>query len=282
MIETFLMTRGLAATTTAAYRRILRRLEADHPDLLGLDAVGLSNWLDGTGWGSAMRWLALCCVKSYLRWRFGEDHPALVLRMKRLRSGPQRALKLAQVQALLASFDTSSPKGRRDLAMCCLMLDSGLRSAEVCRLDAMYVDLVERRLEVVVKGGEWKVGVFSEYTSACIATWMGDRIAVVQGNERALFVGIGGATPGRRMSTGGLRAIMRTWARAAGLAALSPHDLRRSFATLAIRLGAPSRVVQTAGRWSNLMMVERYTSSIEAEDMRRWFPVSGAMGDSES
>lgn len=277
LIQTYLATCGLAETTKITYRTILERLLQDVADLGGLDAVGLQCWLDGLGWGSSATWLALCCTKSFLRWQFGDDHPALRLRMKRQATGPQRSLKLAQVQALLASFDTSSPKGRRDLAMCCLMLDSGLRAAEVCRLDVQYVDLGERKLEVVVKGGKWGSGVFSEYTAACLTTWLADRERVAEAGERAFFVGIGGIKPGSRMNTGGLRAVMRKWAQAAGLKALSPHDLRRTFATLAIRLGAPSRVVQTAGRWSSLAMVEHYTATIQADDMAPWFPVSGAM-----
>lgn len=279
MIDTFLVTSGLAETTRVTYGKILRRLEREVSDLEGLDAVRLQGWLAGLGWGSSAQWLALCCVRSYLRWRFGEDHPALRLRIKRVQPGPQRALKLRQVQALLASFDTSTPKGRRDLAMCCLMLDSGLRAAEVCRLELQYVDLEERRLRVQVKGGAWGTGVFSAYTAACLSTWLADREMVACQGERALFVGIGGAKRGCRMHTGGLRAVMRKWATAAGLRALSPHDLRRTFATLAIRLGAPSRVVQSAGRWSSLAMVEHYTATIEADDMAPWFPVSGAMGD---
>jgi integrase len=81
------------------------------------------------------------------------------------------------------------------------------------------------------------------------------------------------------LTTGGLRPVMRGWAKSAGIGRLSPHDLRRTFATVAIRLGAPSRIVQVAGRWSRLEMVERYTRTIEAADMDPWFPVNRAMGE---
>ena len=47
---------------------------------------------------------------------------------------------------------------------------------------------------------------------------------------------------------------------------LSPHVLRRTFATLAIRNGAPTRVVQVAGGWANLSEVQRYSQAIEAQD----------------
>jgi integrase len=277
-VKRFVSTAGLAGSSAASYERVLNKLAADCGNLAALDAGGLRDWLfSHDSWGQAMIWMALCAARAFLRWRYGVDHPALLLRIKRGESAPQRVLKRAQVQRLLESFDTSTAKGRRDLALCALMLDSGLRSAEVCRLEASRLDLEERRLTVAVKGGRWAAGVFSAYTANLILAWLADRESLVCSGERALFVGIGGKTPGKRMDPGGLRAVMRGWAKAAGLQALSPHDLRRTFATLAIRLGAPSRVVQAAGRWSSLEMVEHYTQSIEAADMEGWFPVEGAL-----
>jgi integrase len=53
--------------------------------------------------------------------------------------------------------------------------------------------------------------------------------------------------------------------------------LRRTFATIAIRNGAPTRVVQAAGRWADVAMVEHYTAAIEAEDFERYSPVESLM-----
>jgi integrase len=272
----FINSGGWAESTQRQYERVLVKLLGECcPEQMS--AKDLRDWLGKQGWGDSLRWVALCVVKSYLRWRYGGEHPALALKIKRQQCGPQRSLKMAQVQALLGSFDTSAAKGRRDLALCTLMLDTGLRSAEVCSLALAHVDLVERKLAVKIKGGAWSSAVFSEYTEACNSQWQVERERAAVRTERALFVGIGGATPGRKLTTGGLRAVMREWARAAGLAALSPHDLRRTFATLAIRAGAPSRVVQAAGRWKHIEMVERYTQAITCEDMDGWYPVDGAM-----
>jgi site-specific recombinase XerD len=276
MCVEFINSGGWAESTQRQYEHVLEKFLAECcPE--SLTAKDLREWLGRHGWGNSLQWVALCVVKSYLRWRYGGEHPALLLKIKRQQCGPQRVLKMGQVQALLGSFDTSTAKGRRDLAICTLMLDTGLRSAEVCSLALAHVDLVERRLVVKIKGGAWSGAVFSEYTAACISQWLGERERAAMKGERALFVGIGGATPGRKLTTGGMGAIMRGWARAAGLAALSPHDLRRTFATLAIRAGAPSRVVQAAGRWKHIEMVERYTQAITPEDMDGWYPVMGAM-----
>lgn len=276
-IEQFVNTSGYASSTSDFYKRILDWICQDVGDLEGLTASRLRTWLDSRHWSNSTQWSALCVVRAFLRWRYGAGHPALTLRIKRLESPPQRVLKLDQVKCLLWSFDTSGAKGRRDLAMCALLLDSGLRAAEVCRLEMSCLDLIERRLQVRVKGGRIQEAVYSEYTASCLLRWFGDRESLVKLGVVSVFVGVGGSLPGRGMTTGGLRAEMRKWAVRAGLKALSPHDLRRTFATQSIRLGAPSRIVQIAGRWKDLAMVERYTRSLEASDFDRWFPVAAAM-----
>lgn len=277
LIQDFINAGGLSTASQFQYERILTKLLADC-DPEKITAEGLRNWLaNQRTWGESYKWVAFCVAKSFLRWRYGKDHPALVLRMKRQDCTPQRSLSLGQVQTLLDSFDQTTPKGIRDLAICELLLDTGLRSAEVCSLQKSYIDLANRSLEVRVKGGAWASAVYSEYTADHLESWLVERQKFAPGSEHAFFVGIGGVTPGRKLTTHGLRAIMRVWAQNAGLKALSPHDLRRTFATLAIQAGAPSRVVQAAGRWKHIEMVERYTQAITPEDMDGWYPVPHAM-----
>lgn len=275
-IVDFINSGGWAESTQRQYEYILTRLLEDC-DPERLTANGLRDWLARSGWGDSLRWVAFCVVRNYLRWQYGGEHPALILKIKRKASGPQRSLRMAQVQNLLDSFDAFTPKGRRDLAICTLLLDTGLRAAELCSLQLSHIDLEERNLVVKIKGGAWSVAVYSTYTAACLTQWLNERDRWARKIEKSVFVGIGGAKPGTRITTHGLRAVMRGWAREAGIKALSPHDLRRTFATLAIRAGAPSRIVQVAGRWKHIEMVERYTSSITAGDLDKWYPVTRAI-----
>jgi len=70
-----------------------------------------------------------------------------------------------------------------------------------------------------------------------------------------------------------LQGMVKRWGLGIGIK-LSPHDLRRSFATLSTLFGAPSRVVQVAGRWSTIEMVERYTREIDQSAIEPYLPVS--------
>jgi integrase/recombinase XerC len=236
-------------------------------------------WLDAHAWGHSMQWVAYNALKGFIAWQYGKSHPALALKIKRGESGPQRVLNMEQVKTLLASFNTMSPKGIRDLAICTLMLDSGLRVSEICRLEMKYLNIQDRHLAVIIKGGRWGKGVFSVETARYLENWIDIRGNFAAPDVKTVFVGIKGNTPGRPMTRYGMGIVVRDWGKRAGIGQLSPHDLRRTFAVIATRLRAPARTLQVAGRWNSLAMVEHYTEAITAEDFEEFFPVAGAMRD---
>jgi len=165
-------------------------------------------------------------------------------------------------------FDASAPKGARDLAMAATLLDTGLRASELCRLQLADVDLDRRVLEVIVKGGQWGAGIFSDRTAEYISAWLQARRAAR--GVGAMFVNV---QSGGQLTRDGLKCIVREWGRAIGIK-LSPHDFRRSFATISSVFGAPSRLVQLGGRWSSIEMVEHYTRGLQADALRPFLPVS--------
>jgi len=256
--------------TVDTYQSILSRFEIEL-DVEHLTAGKLRAWIYSHGWGSSQRYVALSAAKGYIKWAFGAKHPALILNERRAKSPPQRALKIPQIKDLLSSFNTMEAKGIRDLAMCALMLDTGLRASEICKLDLHYLDMEERKLRVVIKGGRWAMAMFSISTQRYMEAWL----AIRQPLGEPVFLSVGGIIPGTRLTRSGLRIIVKKWGKDAGIGLLSPHDLRRTFAVTATRLGAPSRLVQLAGRWSSIEMVERYTETLENEDFEKYFPVEG-------
>lgn len=220
----------------------------------------------------------------------GRAEVAKAIPFPRIKRKKQRYLNSAQLLAILATCESTTPEGVRRDAMLKVMVDTGLRAGEVCRLALNNVDVAARTLDVVVKGGDSKTKHFSAYTAESLARWLSIRPNYARvktcdkatGKEMinlAVFVGLGGLTPGEPLTPGGLRAIFRKIGEDAGLGQpLSPHDLRRSMAHLATRLGAPARVVQAQGGWSNIKMLEAYTQDISAADFRPYSPVAAILG----
>lgn len=277
MIDDYLDSHDFADSTRDRYGRILARFFEEVEDPGGIDAGDLLSWVRSNPWGSSSRSVAVSIVKGFLSWRYGSGHPALSARVKAGRSKRQRSLDLDQVSDLLSIFDTSSPKGRRDLAMASLFLDTGLRVSEVARLDIRDLDLDRCRLQVIVKGGDWGDAVFSEITSNYLAAWIADRDLITPIKIRAVFVSTH-RNRGNPMKRASIGRLVRDWGKSIGIE-LSPHDFRRTFATISTRAGAPSRILQKAGRWRSPSMVDRYTRAITQDDFRNYFPVKVVMGD---
>ena len=274
--------RAYSQETIRLYGHYLRRL-ADWLDQIGVGAEDLTADLliayldDHPGWSEEYRHGIAAAAKSFLRWRYGATHPALSLYVSRSEPSPQRTLNLNQVGDLLSTCNTATPKGRRDLAIISLALDTGLRATELCRLDLDHLYITERHLWARVKGGRWSDRSFTSYTATFLVAWLADRPALARPEIRSVFVSIGGTRPGTSMTREGLRTELRKYGLRSGIGALSTHDLRRTFATLALRLGASTRLVQVAGGWQDIRMVERYSQALDAEDLEPYSPVAAAM-----
>jgi len=256
----------------------LEQNQIDNPNQVS--SKHLRDWLASKStWGQSSRHVALSACRSFFRWAIGKSNsPAELIPLPKRVVKPQRTLTAAQIERLLEPLDTSRPKGVRDLALIALLIDSGLRSSEICRLETEHLDLDERTLVVQVKGGRFEKGVFSAYTASTLESWLSVRPKYARGSARTVFVSVGGGKPGSPLTRYGLQSNLRKLGEAAGIGPISPHDFRRSFATLALRSGAPTRVVQVAGRWRDLGMVEVYSQAITPEDFEPYFPMNGIMG----
>ena len=261
-VDSFFAENPLSPATRELYTRAISKFLARY-DPATCSAGDILSFLDNQEtWGNSIRYTASIAIKRFIRWKFGDNHPALRMRIKRQEAMPGRTLDVERAGKLLASFNTGKMQGIRNLAIACLAMDNGLRVAELARLKFSDVDLVHRKLVVRIKGGKPKDATFSVYTAERIAAWLPFRRP---GDER-LF----------QLTRDGLRVTVRRWGEKLGFK-LSPHDLRRTFATISSRSGAPSRLLQVAGRWSSIEMVERYTQSITAEDFEDYFPVNRVM-----
>lgn len=258
-IEQFFLENPYAHNTEDRYRRAITGILAAYHDLQDMTAAQFLAWLDSHSWASSTRWIVYSGIRKYLAWQYGPDHPALRLRIRRDECPPQRSLNASQAAELLEIFE-STPKGIRDKAIAALMLDTGLRSSEVCNMEMTYFKIHERFLSVRCKGGKWGDAIFSTQTQEFLSAWLDIRPRYAL--DTTVFVGIGGGTPGYRLTRDGLRVIVRKWGQAIGLT-LSPHDFRRSFAMLSTRAGVPARVLQVAGRWRDMETVFRYTRQID-------------------
>jgi site-specific recombinase XerD len=240
----------------------------------------LRRWLaDRPTWGASSRYMATYGCRHFLRFAVGQaNSPAEALRLPRRPHEPQKTLREDEVLQLFAACDTSVAKGIRDAALLAIMLDCGLRAAEICALELQHVDVAGRTLAVLTKGSKWQQKVFSAYAAGLLAEWLMVRPRLARRETKALFVGVGGLKPGTPMTRHGLRSNLYRLGVKAGIGPVMPHALRRTFATLAFRAGGSSRLIQVQGGWSSIRMVEVYSQALEPHDFDRFSPVERVMG----
>jgi integrase len=223
--------------------------------------------------GESTLGIAVCAFKSFYR-RLGSP-AADGLKYPAVKDRAQRVLNEEEVEAVLASIDTSTAKGKRDLAIIGLLVSTGLRAAEVCRLRLKDIDFERRIFKVVVKGGQTKEKWIDGYAVNLVLAWLAVRAEVVKPRVETLFVGmqLGQRRQGYPLTRVGIRILCNELAERAGIDHFSPHALRRTFATLATENDCPTRLLQEAGGWSDIRMVEKYTRAIQLKSFEKFSPL---------
>ena len=272
-VEDFLASFGYAETTRETYRYVLGLL-AEH-SFAEWTASDLLAFVSRFGWGNSMQYVALSACKKYIAWKLGAAHPSLRARVKRVRPKRQRSMDESQILALLASFDPYTAKGARDLALAALAIDTGLRCSELARVLLADVDLEHRTLQVIVKGGQWGIAIYSAETATYIERWLSFRRPA--DGVGTLFVSLRqDRSRGRPLTKWGIKAIFRKWGRDLGFE-LSPHDARRTFGNMSTLNGAPQSVAMAAGRWTSEEAFRRYTQDVTARAIEKYLPVPNAL-----
>lgn len=145
--------RNLSSNTIASYRDAFKLLisffiERGHePETLSMDDVNRENiesyldWLEDRGCAGTTINQRLCAVKAFIGYVKTED-PTRLLHYQRTLSIKQRKTAMRAmimpgregVAAMLRNPDTTTSKGRRDVALLTLLYDSAARVSELCSL----------------------------------------------------------------------------------------------------------------------------------------------------
>jgi site-specific recombinase XerD len=185
-------------------------------------------------------------------------NPADLLSSPKLPQRLPRALKPADVAALLDRIPASTPLEIRDRALFELAYGCGLRAEELVDLDLASLDFDGEQVRVEGKGGKTRFVPAGEPALAAVRHYLERaRAALDAGTEEpALFL----SKSGRRLSTSDVRRRLRTWARsAAAQGAVHPHALRHSFATHLLEGGADLRSIQALLGHASISTTQVYT-----------------------
>jgi integrase/recombinase XerC/integrase/recombinase XerD len=269
LLEQDLRRRGAADTTRAIYRTDVEELgrwaaryalapeEIDYPWLRRYAAQLAERGLAPRTVARKLAGLR-ACFRVQVEHGLMEANPAELLASPKLPQRLPRALKPADVSALLDRIPASTPLEQRDRAMFELAYACGLRAEELIDLDAGSVDFDAEQVRVEGKGGKTRFVPAGEHALRAVGRYLERaRGALDAGTgEQALFL----SKTGRRLSTSDVRRRLRTWARhAAAQGAVHPHALRHSFATHLLEGGADLRAIQALLGHASISTTQVYT-----------------------
>jgi site-specific recombinase XerD len=206
----------------------------------------------------------------------GEVRVSPMARMKppRLPEAPVPVLRDAELRRLLdVCAKDRTFGGRRDEAMLRILMDSGIRRAEILGLRLADVDLDTGLLTVTGKGSRTRVVAVGARTAQAIDRYLRARARYIEERRRAGRVSANDGTVehlwlGRKGPLGatGLAELIRHRAQQAGLPGrVYPHLFRHSYAHAAASAGMSETDLMTIAGWKSRAMLARYAASTRQE-----------------
>ena len=196
------------------------------------------------------------------------DPAAMAVAPKRDQTIPTH-LSEPEIARLIETPNTGDPLGRRDRAMLELFYASGLRLSELVAIDLEDLNLGDRMVRVMGKGGKERILPFNQSAAAALRAWMKDRAAILGSREPGwssrkkskvvkdpLFINYRGS----RLTGRSVDRLLRKYvAQCSTRMGISPHALRHSFATHLLQRGADLRAIQELLGHARLSTTQRYT-----------------------
>jgi|SRR5262245_3398508 len=279
-VEAFLAVSAarLAPRTVEAYRRDLNALreflghtpaQATQEELERYVAELRANGLAAT---TIARRLA--AVRSFFRHQvlvgLREDNPAADVGLPRRARRLPRTLSPSEAERLVEAASGTTPRDLRDRALVELLYGAGLRVSEAVGLEKGGVDLDDRLVRSIGKGGKERVVPLGRSAADALRRYLGRGRPFLDRRHRPeLFLNAQGGP----LTRAGAFLILRRLADKAGLepARIHPHLLRHSFATHLLEGGADLRSVQEMLGHADLATTELYTHVTDRRRREAYF-----------
>ncbi|MGD9606589.1 MAG: tyrosine recombinase [Leucobacter sp.] len=274
---------GYSPHTIKAYRRDLADLagfvaadgnaaELRSPEVEVLDLELLRAWL----WERQQRGLApstlarnVATLKSFGNWlehrRLVPGNPASRLHAPKQSRPLPRVLSESQITGLLdraaGRAKSGEPEALRDRAVLELLYAAALRVSELCGLPLDGLDLRERTVRVLGKGGKERIVPLGAPAAQALSDYLDiGRAALAArtaaGEQGSLFIGNDG---GALTTHAVYRLVSRELEQEPGSGPRGPHTLRHTAATHLLDGGADLRVVQEMLGHASLGSTQIYT-----------------------
>lgn len=188
-----------------------------------------------------------------------ENSPAELLESPKSRRTLPDVLSVEELNAMLATFDLSTPEGIRNKAIVETLYGCGLRVTELTELCLTHIDPIQEFIRVVGKGDKQRLVPIGPSTWKSIQIYLEhirSHIPVQKNQSDIVFLNRRGGKLSRVMI---FMIIKESASKAHIQKNIHPHTLRHSFATHLVEGGADLRAVQAMLGHESITTTEIYT-----------------------
>ncbi len=259
--------------TRMSYERYLRRyiIEAGiatlsdiTPESVRRFRLGLARATTGKGdeLKKSTQMYYVIAIRNFLKYLIRHDYAVFSpdkIELPKIGARQIEIIEYPELERLLAAPKGDNIKTLRDKAILETLFSTGLRIAELCRLNR-YLDLQKGELSIRGKGDKLRIVFLSDTAKRAIKDYLDKR----GDTEEALFVSFSNGKNPKilgRILPRTIERLVQGYGRKAGIVGkhLTPHSLRHLFATDLLSNGADLRSVQELLGHSNIATTQVYT-----------------------